>query len=60
MEQIWIVDDLGDGSTKVIRSLEDLKAGRGNFIIHSRITGTNLKVERWGTSANEEFFVKHF
>lgn len=60
MEEIFVVEDNSDGKVKVIKGLSDLKKGKNDFYVVARITGRDLSVENWGTSANEELFVKHF
>lgn len=56
--ELFVIDDFSDGSIKVVNDLSKMK--HRNFIVHSRIKGKNLEVELWGTSANEDMFVKHF
>ena len=57
MEEIFVVEDNRDGNIRIISSLSDLKKGKNDFYVVARITGSNLNVENWGTSANEDLFV---
>lgn len=57
MEELFVLDDLSSGTIKIVNSLRDLKR-KGNYIVHSRITGRNLNVELWGTSANEDMYAR--
>jgi len=56
MEELFVIDDLSDGSIKVVQNLKDIK--HRNFIVNSKITGKDLKFEAWGTTANEVLHIK--
>ena len=60
MNCVFVVEDMASGEIKILQDLLDLKKGKNEFFVVAKITGRDLNVERWGTSANEELYVKHF
>jgi len=56
IEELYVIDDFTDGSIRLVKDLKDIK--HTNYIVHSRITGVNLKAELWGTTANELLHIK--
>lgn len=60
MESLFVVEDMTTGEMKILQDLEDLKKGKNEIFVIAKITGRDLRVERWGTSANEDLYVKHF
>lgn len=58
-EELFIVDDVTTGQIRILNK-DQLVREKGKVMVAFRILGKNLKVENWGTSANEELYVKHF
>ena len=47
-EEVYVVDDMTDGEIKIVR---DLSGFHKKAIIVGKITGDNLKIEKWGVVA---------